>query len=164
MIDFQAVAFLSMEALQAKPVKLLAETQILLRDYVHVRHGMHEPYRVYRAANPTSLFHDFARSSGLLQAQSDGSTLVNAASRGQVNVVQRLLDSGKCTVDEINAGNKCSALYMACVNNHVDVVATLIRSACDINLARQGSITPFPLSWRCATVRVCVFVCPRAVP
>ena len=83
----RAVAFLSSEHMASTPVRILGETQILLADYTRVRHGMHEPYRVWRAANPTSLFHDFARSSGVLRAQSDGSTLVNAASRGQVSAV-----------------------------------------------------------------------------
>lgn len=33
-------------------------------------------------------------------------------------------------------------MYMACVNNHVDVVHALIELRCDVNIARDTGATP----------------------
>jgi len=138
----RAVEFLRSPHLQDEEVKLMCETQILLDDYTRVRAEMHEPYRMWRAANPTSLYHDFARSASKFAFRDPGSTLINACNRGQADVARRFIDSGVYKVDHCNAANKCTGLYMACVNNHVDVVAMLIELKCDVNAARDTGATP----------------------
>jgi len=133
----RAKEFLMSAHLKDEPVRLLCETQILLMDYVHVRHKMHEPYRVGRAASPAAIYNDFARSAGKHTFQDDGSTLINACNRGQVNVVKKFIDDGKYTVDHENATNGCTGLYMAAVNNHVDVIQTLIDYRCNVDAYRD---------------------------
>ena len=80
---FSAVqAFLESKPLERERVKLLCETQVLLEQYVDIRHRMHEPYRVWRAASPAMLYNDFSRAAGIHDFVDDGSTLINACNRG----------------------------------------------------------------------------------
>ena len=149
----RAMDFLKSPHLQDEEVKLMCETQILLDAYTSVRSEMHEPYRIGRAADPASLFHDFARSAGgdgtnkdtgerYYTFRSPGSTLINACNRGQADVARKFIASGQYTVDHANKANKCTGLYMACVNGHADVVAMLIELKCDVNAARDTGATP----------------------
>ena len=121
----KAKAFLMSKELENERVKLLCETQVLMEQYVDIRHKMHEPYRVWRAASPAMLYNDFSRAAGIHDFVEDGSTLINACNRGQVNVVKRFLDNG-VSVNHQNSANGCTGVYMAAVNGHVDVLHTLV--------------------------------------
>eukprot|EP00039_Didymoeca_costata_P000424 m.45505 g.45505 ORF g.45505 m.45505 type:complete len:772 (+) comp10254_c0_seq1:135-2450(+) len=139
----KAIELLSSESMAHTPVRLCCEVQILLQRYVLVRHMMHEPYKVARAADPRRLHDDYFQKSTENEKQNP-STLCSAARAGDLEEVKRLVEQENADVNEVemNATAELIPLYLAAQNNHCDLVAYLLRAKADVSKRiRFGDIT-----------------------
>ena len=106
-------------------VVMHCEVQLLTQDAVHIRHQMHELYKIFRAETPKQLFNDVITPRG----ERPNVGFVVAARDGRVETVrQMLLDTrGGGTLDVNQCGkNGGTALFEACKNGHVSIVHQLL--------------------------------------
>ena len=118
----EARGILESTALANAPVVMLAEVQVLLSQFLRVRHYMHEVYKAFRAHDPVQLHKDYlrttlAREDLMLKGDKDATTLFNASHYGQLSVVQKFLAKG-ADVHAL-ATNERTPLFTACENGHV---------------------------------------------
>ncbi|XP_050998809.1 ankyrin repeat domain-containing protein 7-like, partial [Acomys russatus] len=67
--------------------------------------------------------------------------LQRAASMGDLDAVEQLINSSQCHVDECDRRNRTS-LHYACAHNHVDVVTLLLQYNPSINIQDDEGCTP----------------------
>ena len=124
--------------------RILGEIQIVLPAFAEVRHAMHEPYKALRAETPGQLHEDFSASAGGRVEEMKGENVFNAAFRGQLGVVERLIDAGG-DVDHAHP-NGSTALNTASEKGHADVVGLLLAKGADVDRRRA-------MGWRRFAVR-----------
>lgn len=126
------MAVLRDPALAAVPAKMSAEIQCTLNAMKEAKKYMQLPYAIAKAPSDLALYTDFAGNTRGWD-EADATNLCHAAYKGQLDVVQKLLDSGS-DPNEVDAErNGSSAVYIAASNNHPDIVGLLLSAGADSN-------------------------------
>lgn len=79
------------------------------------------------------------------KTKAGGNALVHASTNGHPRVVQLLVENG-ATINTLCFEAKSSPLYMSVQNNHLEVVAQLLKCGADINLGRCRKIPPLSVA------------------
>lgn len=124
-----------------KPVRVLAEIQILLREDVETRHKMHSPYKSYRADSCRQLYLDYIQSKTPDPIDPNPPTLVAACAAGNIASVKAHLGRGAKFTEEDS--DKLFPLFAAAHEGHVGVVEVLLDAGAPIDMTYVEGSTPF---------------------
>ena len=116
-------------------VKMHCEIQIVTTAMAHVRHAMHEVYKVYRADTARQLHTDCAEP---IIENCDQKSLTLAAQEGQITTLQRLLQEERVDVNQrspIVQSGQPTALLIASLAGHLPIVFELLEHNADPNMA-----------------------------
>jgi hypothetical protein len=125
-----ALSWLHSSELSQKPVRMVCEVQCMLRTYRDVRFRMHEVYKAHRAADQSSLYHDFLRYAVQCRRDRefvrDGKTHIRRAARdGDLKALSQCLIRGKHVVKQSEI---MKTFHVACKYSQIDVVKRLMKS------------------------------------
>ena len=120
-----------------RPVLIIAEVQILLRDFAEIRHQMHSPHKGFRADSPESLCEDYLQGRPDLSKLEPATSLHSACFRGQLDTAEAFLAQGLDAINKI--ANTMSPLGIAVQNNHLDIAQLLVSNNADPNQAKTDT-------------------------
>mmetsp|Transcript_10817 Transcript_10817/g.24743 ORF Transcript_10817/g.24743 Transcript_10817/m.24743 type:complete len:761 (+) Transcript_10817:38-2320(+) len=164
----RAKEWLSRPEIAHMKVRMICEVQVMTDETLHIRHGMHELFKVFRAPDKYSLFRDMDKAQKVIKGlgwaarygelddvayflekkadvnegrEGDPVPLFLAAESGHPDVVDHLLKEG-ANVNWTDPDSMSSSLYMASQNGHTEVVEVLVRYQPDLEMVDNLGVTP----------------------
>mmetsp|Transcript_4951 Transcript_4951/g.14449 ORF Transcript_4951/g.14449 Transcript_4951/m.14449 type:complete len:731 (-) Transcript_4951:2-2194(-) len=135
----RALTWLQAPELAGERVRMICEVQVMTEATAHVRHGMHELFKVFRAPDSISLFRDLDKTRPV-----EPQDLWLAARAGELYKVDEFLSREPGHLNEPNSVGT-TALYDAAERGHAEVVSRLLEAAADANKASEGGTLYTPL-------------------
>jgi len=157
-----AVNLLRSEEVASLPARMICETQLLLREYLHGRQKMHLLYKICRAADHVQLHADFMPKTQGIKSYGEVQTvaleearrlvasgrntkevlLYSACQQGHMLAAQELLTAG-ADANAGGVGHGSTPLHVASESGFIEIVELLVKAGADVNRSDTDmGITP----------------------